>query len=232
MDRDSAEKEAFMDKFFSCSEAPIKEWLAEYRQKPVEELFSDYVDETDVVGFMHEGTHYTAYVVTMPGDNKTLVSADILKSSEKARMACSMLYDAVQKVFYAVVQSVEDPELKKIVPCFVEPKMAFRLYKVDTKAVAYKYCMDQKSKVTDEEQVEVLDKLLSDLTPEALEESRVENTEENQKLAQFTHLHIVVEKTDLDNIEVVNASMRRLPMFGTEYHDPEEPTVLDKILKQ
>ena len=37
--------------YFNYAEAPIKEWLAEFLNKSVEEVFPDYVDKTDLIGF-------------------------------------------------------------------------------------------------------------------------------------------------------------------------------------
>lgn len=239
------------DKFHNCTESIIKEWIAENMGKPVEELFDDYNDTTDVIGFCEGGKHYIAYVVTMEADSKSLVDAELLKNSEKARKACSMLFDAIRTVFIAVVGShvgkSEDSEfMKNLMPIFIEESMAFRLIRVNRSLLEVKTAMKHRQQIeqlkasgkelSEDEiksvgaRIDEINKILDiDNQKKVMEEEEI-CKEINERIAGIW-LHIVLEETDPNDTDIANESMKRLPTFGLLFQDPEEETYVDKLKK-
>lgn len=55
-------------KFFDYAENPIKEWIAEYLNKTVEEVFDLYQNESDVISVEANKKHYLVYLSTSPND--------------------------------------------------------------------------------------------------------------------------------------------------------------------
>jgi len=253
MDRASTEEEkaALINKFFDCTEAPIKEWLADFTKIDVRKLF-DYADINDVIGFEHESEYYTAYVVTMDAGSPSMVDPELLKKSEKARKACSMLFDAVQKVFSAVTSTVaenyKDP-VQDVVPMFVEEKMAFHLWRINRKAMQLQAASEQNNSIrnylenTKEElspenkealqnTMKVIKKVFEENTQAVLEEQEVICKALNERIKSYTWLHIVIEKSDENKTEHISESMKRLPTFGIPFHDPEEETLIERLKRE
>ncbi len=265
------ERAAYTDKFFSCAESPIQEWIAAYIGKPVTELFSDYRDESDVIGFMHDSKHYNTYVVTMSADSESLVDANVMKVSEKARKACSMLYDAVREVFMAVTgslaESLEKSDtsdasistndtqktvelVKSLMPVFVEAKMAFAIKRVNRKAMQLQAAQAQRTQLLNflrqapkdgisveqkeliQETFDQLNKVFTETTQEALDAEEKLCKETNAKSETLDWMHIVLEESDPNDVETINESMKRLPMFGLQFQDPDEENYIDKLKKE
>ena len=248
-----AEKAAYVDKFFRCAEAPIQEWIAAYVKKTPIDLFPDYKDTSDVIGFMHDNVHYNAYLVSMPWGTDSLVDPELLKSSDKAKKACSMLYDAVRQVFMAITGSFEvhnknDPNadlIKSLMPQFDEQRMAFHLTRVNWKALQLKTAYLQKQQIHEyvqreqeispdqlkaiQHSVEQLNRVFNDINKEVLDDYEELCKETNSTIKLYDWMHIVVEQSDPNDIESINNSMERLPVFGLQYHDPDEETNIDKL---
>ena len=250
-----AEQAAYSQKFFDYAESPIKEWVAGYLKKEVTEVFPDYVDEADIIGFMYKKKHYKAYIVPMPHDTLSLVDKNLLKNSEKTRKACSILFDTVREVFMAVIGSIEDPKLdyiKGFMPVFVEDKMAFHLLRVNRKAMQLQAANTQRKQIENfvqtaketgisEEQNSMIQEGLNKInevfasnTKEVMdaEEQLCRSTNADIKTSGVDWLHIVVEETEPDDQELEQESMKRLPTFGLQYQDPDEENYIDKLKKE
>jgi hypothetical protein len=243
----AAEKAAYTEKFFNCTESPIKEWLADYLNVPVETLFPDYVDEADIIGFPHDNKQYSAYIVTMPCDTECLVDVNLLKSNDKASRACSMLFDAVREVFMAVTGACDNEELKSIMPVFSEEKMAFHLLRVNRKAMqlqaadqqmqqTQKFLQSEDAKNLTPEQYEAvnngldhLNKIFLEINKQSLDDEEKICRDVNEHIREKMWMHIVVEEIDP---EMADEGMKRLPVFGLPYQDPEEETYIDKLRRE
>lgn len=278
------ERAAYTEKFFNCAESIIQEWIAEFFDKPTIELFPDYQNESDVIGFMIDSTQYTAYLVTMPCDTENLVDMELLNKQDKARKACSMLFDAVREVFMAVTgtltearatpapelgntpESSTTPELGNtpsntpapeldtniiagLMPVFDENKMAFHLVRVNRKAMQLQAAQNQRTniikflqeakegEISDEQQESInnglveLGKVFTSITKESLDAEEALCNTINEKIKEKTWLHIVLEEADPDDADILNSSMKRLPMFGLQFQDPDEENYVDKLKK-
>lgn len=255
----AAEQAAYTEKYFSCAESIIQEWIAEYVKKPVKELFSDFSGESDMIGFMANNKHYSTYLVTMPPDTNSLVDKQVMKAQEKARKSCSMLYDAVRTVFMAVTGSLAESKtlpddqmdnIKSLMPMFVEDKMAFHLVRINSKAMQLqaanmqrmqiqKFLQSAAEKGVTQEQKDAIQKSMDELakifganTKEALDAEEALCKSTNEEIKKYNWLHIVLEESDPDNIEMLNESMKRLPMFGLQFQDPDEENYVDKLKKE
>ncbi len=258
----AAEKAAYTDKFFACAESIIQEWIADYLQKPVTELFTDYQDESDVIGFMLNKKQYSAYLVTMPYGTECLIDKAILNVDEKAKKACSMLYDAVREVFMAVTGSLAESKvwnlaeinnIRSLMPVFTESNMAFHIVRVNRKAMRLQVANSHRMQllqflqnaevngvngVTEEQKnaiqkgLDELNMILAENTKEVLDAEEVLCKEVNEKNKLGNMLHIVLEESDLDDLEIVNQSMKRLPMFGLQFQDPDEENYIDKLKRE
>ncbi len=255
----AAEKAAYTDKFFSCAESIIQEWVADYLQKPIRELFNDYQDESDVIGFMYNKKHYSAYLVTMPYGTESLIDKHVLDADEKAKKACSMLYDAVREVFMAVTGSLAESKsysqteinnIRSLMPVFTESTMSFHIVRVNRKAMQLQAANMQRIQllnflqnaptegVTEEQKdaiqksLDELSKILTDNTKEVLDAEEMVCKEINEKNKTGNMLHIVLEESDLNDIESLNQSMKRLPMFGLQFQDPDEENYIEKLKRE
>ena len=262
-----AAEKANTEKFFNCAEAPIQEWIADYLNIPVDDVFADYKDDSDVIGFMIGNNHYSAYLVTMPPNTDSLVDKSVLKLDDKAKKACSMLYDAIRKVFMAVTGSLAESieqkigvcktnsiseeqktNIKSLMPFFIEDKMAFRLVRINRKAMQLHAANEQKVQIqkflksnpTDispeqhaaiQTSLQQIAKVFAENTKEVLdvEEELCKTINENLKTNML--MHIVLEESSTNDAEMLNESMKRLPMFGLKFQDPEEDNYVDKLKK-
>jgi hypothetical protein len=246
------ERAEYAMKFFDYTETPIKEWIANYIKKDVSTIFPDYVDESEIIGFMINNKHYKAYVVAMPFDTNSLVDKELLEH-EKVRKACSILFDAVREVFMSVTGAIKTPELeyiKSFMPIFVEDKMAFYLKRVNRKAMQLQAADLQrkqiekflqtadKTGVTEEqknmiqESLNAINTVFTKNTKEMLDKEEQECKTTNEELTTYDWLHIVVEETSPDDEELKQESMKRLPTFGLQFQDPEEENYIDKLKKE
>ena len=254
----SVDRAACVEKYFQCAEAPIQEWLAAYIKKETKQLFPDYRDDADVIGFMHDDVHYNAYLVSMPWGTESLVDPELLKNCDKVKKACSMLYDAVKEVFMAVTGSFEahnktDPNadlLKSLMPSFDEKKMAFHLTRVNWKALQLKTAYMQRQKIQDfirdtpseslepdqlkaiQNSIEQIGRVFADVNKETLDDYEELCKETNSGIKLFDWMHIVVEKSNPDDVENLENSLNRLPTFGLQYQDPDEETYVDKLKRE
>ena len=254
----ATERAAYVEKYFRCAETPIQEWLATYVKKTPIDLFPDYKDEVDVIGFMHDDIHYSAYLVAMPWDTELLVNPELLKASDKVKKACSMLYDSVKEVFMAVTGSFEASNkdsphadlLKSLMPTFDEQKMAFHLTRVNWKALQLKTAYMQRQKIQDfiretpsedvppdqlsaiQNSIEQIGRVFADITKEVLDEYEELCKETNSNIKLYDWLHLAVEQSDPNVVENLNNSMDRLPTFGLQYQDPDEEDYVDRLKRE
>lgn len=246
------ERVEYARKFFDYTETPIKEWLASYINRDVLEVFPDYNDESDVIGFMIGDKHYNAYVVPMSSDTELLVDKKLFEH-EKVRKACSILFDAVREVFLAVTGSIEDPSLeylKGFMPVFVEDKMAFHLMRVNRKAMQLQAAYDQRKqlekflqtmtqidlpeeqKTMIQDNLNKINKIFEENTKESLDKEEQDCKSTNLIVTKFDWLHIVLEESDPTNQELDQECMKRLPTFGLQFQDPDEENYIDKLKKE
>lgn len=248
-----SEQMAYSQKFFDYVESPIKEWIADYLKLDVSEVFPDYLDDSDIIRFMVDNKQYSAYVLPLPHAAESFVDRDLIKESEKVRKACSILFDAVREVFMAVVGSITDPKLdhlKGFMPVFVEDKMAFRLLRVNRKAMQLQAAdtqrvqiekflqtatgtgvtEDQKNMI--QESLDKINKIFNENTKEVLNAEEEICRKINAELEFFDRLHIVVDETDPDEDGLEQESLKRLPTFGLPFQDPDEENYIDKLKKE
>jgi hypothetical protein len=237
-------------KLFDLTEAPIKEWLANLLNAEFTDVFSDYVDNSDIIGFQENNIQYNAYVVTLNSSDMNYIDNNLIKNSEKVKKACSMLYDAVYKVFPAVIQTCNKKysnELLALRVVFHEPTMSFRLFKVNMKAEQLKTAIQTKtnlSKILEEkkdfteEQLNEINKLINisnltinNITKDVMDIEEKEVINYNKKLESYDKLYIVISTSDDNYLENMETSMKRLPQFGLSYQDPDEENYIDKLKK-
>jgi len=239
------DKRILIEKFFKYTESTIKEWLAEYLNTDVRELFPDYTDESDVIGLEYENKNYIAYVVTMPAETPRLVDMKLLDKCENMQKACSMLYDAVNQVFLAIIATAENKrdKLSNLMPAFDEDTMSFQITRINMQASKLRAaCMQnnqikqllesQAEPLTEQQQayvqssMEKIKEIYSTITQEMLDEEEKICQLENSLNLDQPRLHIVIEEsTD------VESGLDRLPEFGYKYQDPEEDNYIDKLKK-
>ncbi len=248
-----AERAYYAQKFFDYTETPIKEWLAGFVETDVTQIFPDYVDKAEIIAFADKGQHYKAYVVPMPPDTNVLIPSGLLENNPNARKACSILFDAVREVFLAITGSIEDAKheyLKGFMPYFDETKMAFRLKRVNRKAMQLQAANNQRKQLdqflsandykamTEEqknlihENISKLNEIFNLITKETMDEEEKLCEESNKKTEVYDRLYMVIEELDPDDSELENESLKRLPNFGLQYQDPEEDTYIDKLKKE
>jgi hypothetical protein len=221
-----AEKAAITNKLFDCAEAPIKEWIAEFIGEDPSVVFNDYTDDVDLIGFQENDKHYNAYLVTLDCDVTSNVNPELLKSSEKARKACSMLFDGTYQVFASVLQVVKKrffDQLRNLRPMFDEPTMSFKLIRINGAAAQLKAALEQKAKaitflaeakdplsVENQEKVDSFINGLNDIivknSKEVLDAEESICIETNKKLETYDKLCIVVEESNADG-EGVNGML-------------------------
>jgi len=246
------EQAEIITKMFNCTESPIKEWIATFLDAEVKYVFTDYVDNSDVIGFQENDKHYNAYVVTLNHDTTSQVNPELLKNSEKTRKACSILYDAVYKVFPSVAPTCSDEYLNMVVglrPIFDEKTMSFKLFRINGKSAQLQLALEQKYKIMEllskseseltidqkagiDNSLKKIDDIIKNNTKQVLDDDELICNLTNNKLETYDKLYIVVEECDENNQENMETSMRRLPVFGLSYQDPDEETYIDKLKKE
>lgn len=251
--RISDEEQAnLITKLFNCTETPIKEWISKFINEDVSYVFSDYVDDSDVIGFQENDKHYNAYVVTLDNNTDKQIDDNLLKNSEKTRKACSMLYDGVYQVFAAVIQTCSEEfhgKLKSLRPIFDEKTMSFKLLRINGKASQLQLAIEQKEKISkmlsnpnltlNDDQynsisnaINNFNSIITTVTPDILNIEELECKEVNVKLNNYDKLYIVVEESDDVDADNIETSLRRLPVFGLSYQDPDEENYIDKLKKE
>jgi hypothetical protein len=229
------------NKLFDCAESVIQEWIADYFNVEIEEIFDNYDDIGSVIGFTHDDKQYNAYLVTMEPGNDRLVNLQLFNASENARKTCSMLYDGVYHVYSALAITAKEPyksKLSGIVPKFDEERMSFQLFHINKKAAELQMANDQNNKIRnllqsgaelDDSQksavlksAEMVKEILVRNTREVLDTAEAECRELN-KIPAKNMLYIVVEEASLDNInDRIEEGLSRMPDFGTRYRNPDE----------
>ncbi len=255
MDRKSIEEEktAILMKFFDYAESVIQEWIAKYLDINIDELFSGYQDNSDVLGFQSENDnkHYEGYLVVMEFDEEeSYVDSDMLEKSEKYKKTCSMLFDAVHHVFPAVVNTVNKnykEQLKKLRPLFDNTTMSFRLYRINQSAMELQMAVEAKKQLSSfiinrpeemdeetfksiKENISKCEKTIEKNTKEILDNEEQECQYLNEKLKKTDRLYIVIDEAEECN--PTDESLSRLPIFGLAYQDPDEETLIEKLKKE
>jgi hypothetical protein len=254
MDRKSAEEEKakLLMKFFDYAESPIQEWISEYLEVDVKELFPDYQDNSDVLGFQCEvnGNHYEGYLVSMEAGDDCYVDKELLNISEKYKKTCSMLFDAVHQVFPAVVGTIKEEykkQVSSIRPLFDNSNMSFKLHSINQSAAALQVAVEAKKQLMPflmnpggQFDIDTMNNIRSDInkcekvieshTKEMLDRDEDKCKSINLNLEKFNRLYIAVEESD--EYQPTDASLSRLPVFGLSYQDPEEESLVDKLKKQ
>lgn len=165
------EKKKMIDKFFGYAESPIMEWIAEHLGVQTDEVFPDYDEDSDDIGFQYKGSQYNAYLISMGPDEPSAVSTDLMQSSDDARKACSMLFDAVQMVIPSVVHTADKEYADKLrgFHCqFDEKTMSFSLIVVNTEEYKKVMAIQQYKKI-----MQFKSQMEQKLTEPNLEESLV-----------------------------------------------------------
>lgn len=237
------------DKLFGCLEAPIQEWLADYLKCSPSEAFEDYNDDVDVIGFQENKLHYNTYAVTLSYNEPKHVDEELLKSSEKARKTCSMLFDGVYKVFPAVLQSVNAKYKEKIAamrPIFDESTMSFKLVRINSNCERLQLGLEQikkidavladpNQKIKDEDReqlicnLESLKQIVKEFNKQLLDDEEKVCVEENDNLKHFDKLYMVIEQVDPNDMSNLEESMKRLPVFGIPFEDPDDGDFIEQL---
>ena len=243
--------------YFNYAEAPIKEWLAEFLNKSVEEVFPDYVDKTDLIGFEIDGTYYNAYIVTMLDTNETYINKKLLDKYDKYQRAFDMLLMSVHNVFSAVVNTCAEEykeQLTNLRAAYDAENYKFNLLYVNIKAMELQtamytraetlnYLISGGTSITDEtknkclELINKCEKTINEYNKELLDAEEEKCKKINETIQTNTKLFVVIEeKTEESNAEYstdinTEESMQRLPTFGRMY-DLEEESGIDKIKKE
>jgi hypothetical protein len=242
---------AIAEKLFDCAESVIQEWIADYFNADISDIFDDYSDISSVIGLTHADKQYNAYVVTMDVGTASLVNADLLKDSEVVRKTCSMLFDGVYHVYSSLAMTAKDEyreRLRGLVPKFDETTMSFHLTHINVKAAELQAADEQNKRIRELVQsgVELTDEQKSSLinSAAAIKDVMMRNTREVLdaaeaeclRLNELPHneaLYIVVEEASDDNIEErLEESMCRMPAFGTMYRNPDESNFIEDLKKE
>lgn len=246
MQQDESE---IMNMYFNYAEAPIKEWLAEYLNKPVEEVFPDYQDKTDLLGFQIDDTYYNAYLVTMNDTDDIYVNKKLLDKYEKYQKAFDMLLMSVHNIFSSIINTCSDEykdSLKNIRAAYDPEKYTFNLLFVNIKAMELQtamytrektlsYLINNVSTTTEETKnklLEIINKCeatIKDYNKDILDAEEEKCKKINEALKLNTKLFIVIEEKPEDNY--TDESLQRLPIFGQTY-DIEDESYIDKIKKE
>lgn len=246
--QEQEERNKFINKYFDCAESVIKEWIAEYIGKPVNEVFDDYKDDSDVVGFIHDNIQYDAYLVTLEPGNKSFVDRKLLDTSEDARKSCSLLCDAVNEVFKAVVSTMKDRSWStnlRIV--FSEELMAFQFKHCNSVEMKFRYALfhyekmckfmeenklpEDRQKTCNEKMTE-LQKILDTTTEEDIRKCDEEIKRLDEEKKSMSYLHLVIETVEDCIEEHTEAIFKRLPDVGIKYMDPDKESFIDKLKKE
>jgi hypothetical protein len=253
MDRKSTEEEkaALLMKFFDYAESPIQEWLADYLGVDVTELFADYQDNSDVLGFQLEDNkkHCDGYLINMEYGTDCYIDKTTLDKSVKYKKTCSMLFDAVHQVFPAVIGTVDEKyreQLKNLRPLFDNNTMSFKLHCINQSAAELNAAVESKRQLvpylaqTEQFDTKTMDNIRMNLTKcdavieknskSVLDEEEAKCRALNEQLNKINHLYIVVEESDEHNM--TDFSLSRLPLFGLQYQDPEEDSIFDTLKKE
>lgn len=247
LDRATSEEEKakFIEKLFSYAETPIKEWLSEYLNKPAEEVFDDFVDDGKTLGFESDGKFYHGYLITAEPNKGPFVDKNLLEI-EQVKKACSMLYDSVLTVLKPVALQVE--ELKDIWLSFDNDKLAFKPVLLNT--LKYKkysaiqkyqnlsYRLQELQNI-DPESLNAIDrtalnedlrstkvsldhehKTIDEISNEEIQRLDDEYEDLNEQRQNANWLYLVIDD-NLDQAELIDESLKRLPEFGIKYHDGE-----------
>jgi hypothetical protein len=242
--QDQEDKIKLLMKFFDYTEAPIKEWIAEYLNQPVDKVFPDYEDKVDLFGFQDDNTKlfYSGYVVSMEQDQGPFVDKQLIESSEKVKQVCSLLFDAVAQVFNSVIATCDDSykeSVKDLRPMFNEEKLAFYLVRINSKAAELQMAVEHKKKLFEmlhadntEEQnqkiydfVKKLDLVIEKHTKAELDLEEIKCQLINSKMSETKWLYLAIDQGE-------EANLSRLPEFGLLYQDPEEDNYIDKLKKE
>jgi len=249
------ERSRIIDKFFDVYEAVTQEWLSNYLQMLPTDAFPDYDGDTcGEIGFQEEksGLHYKTYAISMPAGKKSFVDSNLLLNSEKARKACSMMYDGAFQVFLPVSSTITDTyasQMKGLQIRFMEKHMAFKLFRINTAAYERAQADQQKQnllnamieipektgkpldaatekKITD--LIEQVDAVINRLTIDVIEKEQKEADELNKKLEEFDWMYVIVEQVDESDIhpEVQLDVLKRLPVVG-RLNDLDEDHIAD-----
>lgn len=243
------EKKELQEKFLRNAKAPIQEWIAEYLGKEVKEVFPDYEDESDVIGFQKDGKHYDMFLVTTDVDDAPLIEESMLEF-DKLKRAIVMLHEAAGKVFFALVMFVNEKYADDVLclcPRFDKEKMGYHLERINTKATRLQVAVRQRDQVMkylsenptmNEEEKKKMDELLGTIeeimkthTKEILDEEQAKCNEQNTRMKNFTMLCMALEEKDPDDKDL-DVTFRRMPEFGLRFQDPEEETYVDKMKKE
>ena len=222
-----------INKFFNYAESPIKEWIAKYLQKDIMEVFPDYQDNSDILGFQSEisNEYFVGYILPMEKINKLFVDTFEMEKSNNYKKALSMLYDSVNHVFTAVVNTASKDyieRLKFIRPMFIEKYMAFQMCRINSSATKLKYAYEmveeaKKNNISpDDKNIQECMKIINDLSEEKLNQEESLCIEENQKLKDYDLLYLVV---DNDVKKYADEAHSRLITFGAQYCDPGEDEI-------
>jgi hypothetical protein len=238
-----------MNMYFNYAEAPIKEWLAEYLNKPVEEVFPDYKDKTDLIGFKIEDSYYDAYIVTMEDTDQLYINKKLLDKYENYQRSFDMLLMSVHNVFSAVVNTCADEykdALKNMRAAYDAETCKFNLLYINAKAMELQTAMyardqtlrylimnvsttpeDAKNKML--EMVNKYETTIKSYNKDVLDEEEERCKKINESLKTNTKLFIVIEEK-IEEIQT-EESLQRLPTFGRMY-DIEDESHIDKIKKE
>ena len=238
------------NKLFDCAESVIQEWIADYFGVEIKEIFNEYDDNSNVIGFTHNNVQYNAYLITMEPGCERLVDDALIRECEDARKTCSMLFDGVYHVFSALAATAKTAykdQLRGMSLKFNEPTMTFQLIYINLKAAELQAANDQNNKIRDliqrgddlnDEQksallnsVAKIKAVMLENTREVLDAAELECREKNNAMPKQL-LHIAIEEADEENKhERIEEGLSRMPAFGTQYRNPDETNFIKELNK-
>jgi hypothetical protein len=249
------ERSKIIDKFFDVYESVMQEWLANYLQILPNDAFPDYDgDACGEIGFQEEKseTHYKVYAISMQAEKDSFVDPKLLLDSEKARKACSMMYDGAFQIFLPVTSTIMEKyssKMKGLQIRFMEKYMAFKLFRINTAAYERAQADQQKQNLVNaldeipkktgkpldeptekkiKDLIEKVDEVINRLTIDVIKSEQKEADELNAILEKFDWMYVVAEKVEdtatLNNIQL--DILKRLPVVG-RINDLDEDHIAD-----
>ena len=119
-------------RYFQCAENPIKQWIAQYLDRPVSDVFDDYEDVSQSIIVRHKMKLYSLRLATSPltptPPSLFRIDHNLFHNSDDMKKSVSVLYDAVNAVWGGI--ALAHPGLiDNLYPYINEDHMCFHLVK-------------------------------------------------------------------------------------------------------
>jgi hypothetical protein len=141
-------------RLFDYADAPIKEWIADYLEEEVNNIFDDFNDETEILNINVDDKYYTLYLSCFPNitdENPKHFNVDLetAKSSKNIQKAIKNMTDAVYTVFPPIVHTMSQfkNKMEMVAPIFNPENMSFKLVPVNLLGMEKHQCAQQLQQV-------------------------------------------------------------------------------------